>query len=305
MRDAQVPGAVDVDGELFPEVPQEGFPVELAIRDDVELFFEAGGEVIFHVAREEVLQECGDEAAFVFRHQRLAFDADIAAVFQRRHGGGIGGRAADAEFLEPLDQRGFGVAGRGRREGLVGVGLEKVRMLTFHHFGKAAFGVVVIITGVMAFGIELDIAIEDDDLAGRAQDGALVPRGEVDGRAFKQRRFHLGGHRAAPDEGVEFLQVAFAVILLGAQVEVGRAHGLVGLLRVLRLRRIAPRVFRQVACAIVGLDHCAGGDIGLLGHVDAVGPHVGDAAFLIEFLGGLHRALSIEAELAARFLLQR
>ena len=95
------------------------------------------------------------------------------------------------------------------------------------------------------------------------------------------------------------------MIFFGAQVEVGRAHGLVGLLGVLRLGGIAPRVFRQVARAIVGLDHGAGGDIGLLGHVDAVGPHVGDAAFFIEFLRGLHRALGIEAKLAAGFLLQR
>ena len=174
VRDAQILGAVDVDGELFPEVPQEGFPIELAVRDDVELFFQAGGEIVFHIARKEVLEEGGDEAALVLWHQRLAFDADIAAVFQRRHGGRVGRRAADAEFLKALDQRSFGIARRGRREGLVGVGFQEIRMLTFRHLGQAALGVVIIVAGVMAFGVELDVAIEHDDLAGRAQDSALV-----------------------------------------------------------------------------------------------------------------------------------
>ena len=173
-RDAQVFGAVDVGGKLLPEFAQEGFPVELAIGDDVEFFFQACGEVIFHIAAEEVFEEGGDEAALVFRHERLALNADIAPVFQRRHGRGVGGGAADAEFFKALDQRGFGVA-RGRLgEGLVCVCLEKVCVLTFRHLRQAAFGVVVVIAGVVAFGVELDVAVKHQHLAGGAQAGALV-----------------------------------------------------------------------------------------------------------------------------------
>ena len=94
------------------------------------------------------------------------------------------------------------------------------------------------------------------------------------------------------------------MIIFRAQIEVCRADRLVGFLGVLRLGRITTRVFRQVAGAVVRLDHGAGSHIGFLRHVDAVGPHIGDAAFLVELLCCLHGALGVEAELAAGFLLQ-
>src|SRR3546814_11381809 len=40
-------------------------------------------------------------------------------------------------------------------------------------------------------------------------------------------------------------------------------------------------------------------------HVDAVGPHVGDGAVLVELLGDAHRVAGGETELARRLLLQR
>ena len=53
-------------GELLPEFGEEGFPVELAIGDDVELFLKAGGKIVFDIAGEEVFEEGRDEASLVF-----------------------------------------------------------------------------------------------------------------------------------------------------------------------------------------------------------------------------------------------
>ena len=47
-------------------------------------------------------------------------------------------------------------------------------MLAFVHFGKAIFIVIIIITLIAALCVELDEAVKDQDLTGRAQDGALV-----------------------------------------------------------------------------------------------------------------------------------
>ena len=75
-------------------------------------------------------------------------------------------------------------------------------------------------------------------------------------------------------------------------------------LRVLCLGGIKARLLRQVLCAILAGDRSARGIIGFWCHVHAVGSHIGDTAFLIEFLRGLHGAFGSKAELAGSFLLQ-
>ena len=188
---------------------------------------------------------------------------------------------------------------------LAGLGLQQVRMLAFFHLGQAIFVIVAIIAFIATFGVELDIAIKHQDLTGRAQDRALVLGGHVDGGALEAGGFHLRGDRASPDERVEFLQVAIAMIIFRAKVEIGRPDGFVRFLGVLGLRRIAAGLFRQVTRAIVRLDHGPGCRIGFLGHVYAIGTHIRYATFFVELLGGLHRPLGVEADLAGGFLLQR
>ena len=89
---------------MLPEFLQKGFPVELAIRNDVQLLFEPGGEIIFHIAPEEVLKERRHEASLVLGDQLFLLDADIVAIFQRGEGRRICRRAADAELFKLLDQ---------------------------------------------------------------------------------------------------------------------------------------------------------------------------------------------------------
>src|ERR1700751_5332258 len=85
---------VDGADELLPELREHGAPVDIARRNFVELFFEAGGGIVFDVAREETLEERNDDATFVFRNEALFVDADIAAVLKHLKNGGIGRGAA-------------------------------------------------------------------------------------------------------------------------------------------------------------------------------------------------------------------
>ena len=89
--------------------------------DLVELFFEAGGEIIFDIAGEEAFEERDDDAALVFGNEALLVDAHIAAVLQDLQDGGVGRRPADAEFFHALDQGGFRKARRRLGEMLGGL----------------------------------------------------------------------------------------------------------------------------------------------------------------------------------------
>ena len=86
--------------------------------------------------------------------------------------------------------------------------------------------------------------------------------------------------------------------------EIGGADRLVGLLGVLLLRRIDARLVRHVAGIVAGRDRLAGGRDRLRREIDAVGPHVGDRAVLVEALRHPHRVAGREAQFARRLLLE-
>ena len=83
------------------------------------------------------------------------------------------------------------------------------------------------------------------------------------------------------------------------------ADGLVGLLRVLDLRRVDAWLCGEVALAEELGDLLAGRGDGLRGQGHRVGSHVGDEALFVELLCHGHGALRGEAELAAGLLLHR
>ncbi len=79
-----------VGGEFLPEIAQQLLPVELAVRDFVQLLFQIGREIVSHIAVEEAVQEGGDQPALVFGDEALAVHAHIGAVAQGRDDRGIG-----------------------------------------------------------------------------------------------------------------------------------------------------------------------------------------------------------------------
>ena len=95
-------------------------PVLLAVGDLVEDLLHLGGEADVDVVGEVLAQQPRDGKRREARHQRLALARDVAAALDGGDRRRVGRRPADAFFLEPLDQRRFGVARR--RRGLVALG---------------------------------------------------------------------------------------------------------------------------------------------------------------------------------------
>jgi hypothetical protein len=123
-----------------PELLHQRHPRFLAARHRIELVLELGGEVVVDVLREVAAEEIGDRAAHVGRTEAAAFHLDVLAEQQRLDDRGVGGRTADAVFLERLDQRGFGEARRRLREVLVGVdAVERHAFAGLHRRELAAF----------------------------------------------------------------------------------------------------------------------------------------------------------------------
>ena len=117
---------------------------------------------------------------------------------------------------------------------------------------------------------------------------------------------HLRRQRALPDHPVQrqVLTVELAADLRGSAVRGGRADRLVGLLRVLHLRRVLLRRWAQVLLAVLARDRGASRLHRLVGQHDVVGTHVGDVAPLVQALGDAHHLRRRHPQLAAALLLQ-
>src|SRR5216684_601193 len=204
LGDAEILDLVDGADEVAPEIPQHLLPRDFVVGDAVELFFQIRGEIIFDVAREEVLQERDDDAALVLAMQALLLELDVAAVLQHLQDRGIGRGTADAELFHAFDQRSFGKARR-RFGKMLGDGeVLALERLAFAHGGKAA-AVLVVAVVVAAFLIERKEAVEFYHLAGGAQfqhTGAGLGR-DVDGGTLQFGGFHLARDGADPDQFIK------------------------------------------------------------------------------------------------------
>ena len=104
LGDAEILDVVDRADEAGPELLQHLLPGNLVVGDAVELLFQRGGEVILHIAGEEILQERDHDAALVLAMQPLLLELDVTAVFQHLQDRGVGRGPAYAELFHPLDQ---------------------------------------------------------------------------------------------------------------------------------------------------------------------------------------------------------
>ncbi len=78
-----------------------------------------------------------------------------------------------------------------------------------------------------------------------------------------------------------------------------------GLLGVLHLARVDPRLGREVVRPVLRGDEAAGGGDGGIRQRHRVGAHIRDEAAFIELLGGRHRPPRSKAQLAPCLLLER
>ena len=222
---------------------------------------------------------------------------DVAALLDGADGGGVGGRTADLQFLEFLDEGGFAEAGRRLGEALDGLhGLEVERLALLHAGEHAA--VLLLVIG--ALEVDLHEAVELDGFAFGDEHLLSARQVNVDRGLLDDGVGHLARQGALEDEFVQPALVALA--LQGGGGHVGRADGLVGLLGagVLGLEDAALVVVLSVARSDVGL----GGVEGEVGQVGRVRSHVGDAASLVQSLGNLHGAGHREAEFPGGLLLE-
>src|SRR5690606_32523948 len=109
IEEARLPVGAEV------ELAEPVLAVELAARDAIEVLLELGGVAIRDELAEAVLEERDDGERDPLGDERLPLLADVGAVEDRLNGRGVRRRAADAELLEFLHERGLGVAGRGLR----------------------------------------------------------------------------------------------------------------------------------------------------------------------------------------------
>src|SRR5690606_40006677 len=77
LADAKVLDLVDGLREVAPEIPQNVFPLQLAVGDEVQLLLEIGREVVFHIPAEETFEECCHQPPLVLRDEALLFEAHV------------------------------------------------------------------------------------------------------------------------------------------------------------------------------------------------------------------------------------
>jgi len=187
LGDAEIADILHGGDELAPEVAQHVLPSKLAGRNQIELFLEIGGEIVFDVATEEILEERRDQPALVLGIEPLLVEPDIFPVAQNVERGGIGRGPADAELLHLLDQARFGIAGRRLGEMLLRLDLAAFELVALGQHGE---GAILSDDIVGAFLIELEEAVEADHRARGAQSvGDAVLAGDLD---LGRRAFDFG-----------------------------------------------------------------------------------------------------------------
>ena len=201
----------------------------------------------FHGAFDAAVAE--RELADVQRGAGLVALDDVAARGEGADGRGVGGRPADAEFLEFLDQARLAVARQ-----VLGVFLQGGQELAAERlplFETGQDGLHFFLLVVASLDVDFQESVEEDLLAG----GQELPG---DGLAAD---FHIGllyhgiGHLAGdgpfPDEVVEtlFCRCAFDVLI----ADVGRPDGFVGLLRAFHAGVVVAHL--RIGCPVELRDH--------------------------------------------------
>ena len=289
--------------EVLPEGLQHSLPRRPPAGHVIQLVLHSGGEVIGDIAFEEPFQKRGQQTAGFLGEEPVLLGPHIVAVLQYLQRGRVGRRAANAQFFQPLDQAGFGIARRRLGEMLRSIDALLRRSIARTERGQhCAILVIPIARLVAALLVNREETGELHDLPGGAQlmlAGAVAQR---NASALDIGGGHLAGHRPLVDQVIKPRLVAAAVLVLG---KVGRADRLVGFLRVLRLGFVVARLFGQVVPAVAVRDRLAriGNRAGV--HLHPVGPHVGDRTRLIQGLGHPHGVAGGKAQLPRRFLLQR
>ena len=313
---------------------------QVALGDVVELPLHVGGEGDVDHVGEVLDQLVGHDLARIGGLEPLLLERHVLAALDRLDDRGVRRRPPDAELLERLHERGFGVSRRRLREVLLGEHLEHAQHLLDRERRKGLLRVLVG-TLVAALLVDADEPVERHRLPRGAQAVVHIPVGRISlvrgaslslvrGASLSLMRGasldihadlveaglgHLGGHRALPDQGVQTQLVAIQRRgdALGRTHHARGSHGLVRFLRVAAARLVPAWLRQRVPLAVLAPHELADLAERGVGDRHGVGPHVGDQPdralpreidALVEALGERHRLAGAEPELAGRFLLQ-
>ena len=179
-------------------------PAELALLDLVEVVLHLGGEGHVHDVAEERHQLVGHGHAELGREQRAPLAVDVAAVVDDRgQDRGVGGRPADPQLLQGLDERGLGEARRRLGEVLLGIEAQQRQHLALLQRRHRALGVLVggRVFLLAALHVDRREALELHRLALGAEHG--VAGRDVGRHGVVHGRHQLAGHEALPDQPIE------------------------------------------------------------------------------------------------------
>ena len=304
LGDAQIGCFRDRSRKILPEPAQHILIVGIRRAHLIKLVFQIGGEIIAHIFAEVILEEGCHQPALVLGEQTVAFLTNVFAVLNGGDNAGIGRRAPDSQLFHALDQCRFSVAGGRLGKVLLWRDRAFVHLVALGDLRQAL--VILVHDIVAAFFVDAQEAVEFHHLTGGAQPDLFVLAADLYRGAFQTRTFHLAGQRALPDQIVQLALIRFGQFQrVGIFGHVGGAHTFVRLLRVLGLVLVDTRFRRDVFCPEPVRDGIPCHRDRLGGHVDAVGPHIGDVTGFIEPLRCAHGLACAHAELAAGFLLQR
>ncbi len=292
------------------ELAEHILPVLLPGLHIVQPPFHLGGEAGVHNIGEFVFHQGGDHLA---QHRGLeAFPLldDIVPVHNGGDGGGVGGGTPNALFLQQPDQGGLGEPGGGLGEVLGGIVFLRSNRLPLNQIGQGSeLLCLVVVLPLLIHGGKAG------ELHGRVVGTIDMPVGHhINGHGAVYRIGHLAGQEAAPDELIELVLLrgqAFAN-LLGNQVHIGGADGLVGILGI-ALAFEAAGLRRIIRLPVSGQNQVLCRRQRLLRKAQRVRTHIGnqthsalagDVDALIQLLRHGHGAPGCHIQLAGGLLLQ-
>ncbi len=264
-----------------------------------------------------IRQEAVDDAADIGRDEPLGVHLHVLAVLQRRDDACVGRRPADAVLFERLDEACLGEARRRLGEMLLGAQHVEVDDIALGDVRQQP--VRVIVPGVVqAFLVYRHEPGFDQDRPVRAKAMPRFVRAcrEIHGHGVEDRRHHLARHGALPDQRVkaELILIQDALECFRRSGDRGWPDRFMGFLGILGLVLEFAHGIRNVFLAVAFGDDVANLLDGHGSQRDRVRAHVGDEAdvafagqldALVKFLGNAHGPLSVKAQFARRFLLQR
>ena len=302
-------------GERSVEILEHFPPVHVAVLDLVEVALHVRGESDVEYVWEALDHHLLDLLAQLSREEAALLEYGVSSIDQRRNDRRIRRGTADAESLELLDEAGLGVPRRRLGEVLRGRdGFNGNLFTLLNHWESLLFFERFALAGFAHFFVQTLVSVELDDAASRSEKEAIEI--EVDGGRVEDRRHHLRGHEALPDQFVQPILIVFEVLAneLRTAGRIGRPYRLVRVLRILRFTiGVQTWTIGQILLPVHHPDVVASLSRGGGGDTGGIGAHVGDQPdatlfseldSLVQVLRESHRTLGTEAEFFRGILLE-